>query len=124
MKVDMPLNKETKPNLFVLFQRLSIEIILSYNKKVTLFKSNLNLNFKLKFKHCHQIDVFPTLLHEQDVTLSQCFKQNLRDFKFKVFILLDWFPYQGQRAQSALLFTHSWRENSWMHTFPRGVSAI
>ena len=24
-----------------------------------------------------------------------------------VFLFLDWFPHQGERAQSALLFTHS-----------------
>ena len=25
---------------------------------------------------------------------------------------------------SALLFTHSWRENNWIHTFPKGISAM
>ena len=28
------------------------------------------------------------------------------------------------KNQSALLFTHSWRENNWIHTFPKGISAM
>ena len=28
------------------------------------------------------------------------------------------------KNQSALLFTHSWRENNWIHTFPKGLSAM
>ena len=27
-------------------------------------------------------------------------------------------------ALTALLFTNSWREDSWMHTFPKGISTI
>ena len=33
-------------------------------------------------------------------------------------------PPQGWRTQSAILFTHSWRENNWIHTFPKGISAM
>ena len=40
-------------------------------------------------------------------------------FEFRVFILLDWLPNQGERTQSALLFTHNWRENNWIYTFSR-----
>ena len=28
------------------------------------------------------------------------------------------------KNQSALLFIHSWRENNWIHTFPKGISAM
>ena len=28
------------------------------------------------------------------------------------------------KYQSALLFTHSRRENNWIHTFPKGISAM
>ena len=28
------------------------------------------------------------------------------------------------RVSSALLFTHNWRENNWIHTFPKGISAM
>ena len=41
-----------------------------------------------------------------------------------VFFLLDELPHQGWRTQSALLFTHSWREDNWNHTFPKAISAI
>ena len=33
-------------------------------------------------------------------------------------------PHQGWRIQSALLFTQSWREINWIHTFPKGISAM
>ena len=33
-------------------------------------------------------------------------------------------PNQGWRTLSALLFTHSWKEKIWIHTFPKGVSAM
>ena len=33
-------------------------------------------------------------------------------------------PHQGWRTWSALLFTHSWRENNWIHTFPKSISAM
>ena len=41
---------------------------------------------------------------------------------FRVFLLLDWLPNQGWKTHSALLFTHSWRENKRIHTFPKGIS--
>ena len=28
------------------------------------------------------------------------------------------------KNQAALLFTHSWKENNWIHTFPKGISAM
>ena len=28
------------------------------------------------------------------------------------------------KNQSVLLFTHSWRDNNWIHTFPKGISAM
>ena len=40
---------------------------------------------------------------------------NTRSEFNRVFLLLNW---------SALLCTHSWRENSWIHTFPKGINAI
>ena len=45
-------------------------------------------------------------------------------FEFRLFLLLVWLPDQGQSTQSALLFTHCWRENNWIHTFPKGISAM
>ena len=33
-----------------------------------------------------------------------------------VFLLLDWLPYHGWRAQSTLLYTHDWKDNSWILT--------
>ena len=36
-----------------------------------------------------------------------------------VFLLLNLLLHQGWRTQFVLLFSHSWRENNWIHTFPR-----
>ena len=52
------------------------------------------------------------------------FKVECNRFEFRVFLLLDLLPHQGWRTQSALPFTHSWRENNWIHTFPKGISAM
>ena len=31
---------------------------------------------------------------------------------------------QGWRTQFALQFTHNWKENNWIQTFPKGISAM
>ena len=33
-------------------------------------------------------------------------------------------PCQGEWVQSALLFTHNWRENNWIHNFPHDIRAV
>ena len=45
-------------------------------------------------------------------------------FEFIVFLLLDWLPNQGQRSQFPLLFTHRWWENSWIHSFTKGMNSV
>ena len=57
-------------------------------------------------------------------TRSVFFKAEFNRFEFRVFLLLDKLPQQGWRTQSVLLFTHSWRGNNWIHTFPKGISAM
>ena len=44
---------------------------------------------------------------------------------FKIFkqLWIQNFPFPNLVAKPTLLFAHSWRENSWIHTFP-GVSAL
>ena len=61
--------------------------------------------------------------HEQEVTRS-IFLSRIKQVQIQFFHLLHWLPYQGQRAQSAQQFTHSWREDSWIYTFPKGISAM
>ena len=41
-----------------------------------------------------------------------------------VFFFLNWLPNQDSRTQSTLLFSDSWRECNWIHTFPKGTSAM
>ena len=50
------------------------------------------------------------------------FQGEFNRFEFKVFLLLDRQPYQSQRAQTALLFTHSWKKSLFVW-FP-GVSTL
>ena len=59
-------------------------------------------------------DNSPKTLNDKDVKLS-----------LTGFLFLDLFSYQGWRTESTLLFTESWcgGGNSWMHTFPKSVSA-
>ena len=52
------------------------------------------------------------------------FYAEFNGFEFRVFLLLDYLPNQGWRTQSTLLFTHCWRENNWIHIFPKGISAM
>ena len=52
------------------------------------------------------------------------FQAEFNRFQFRVFLLQDKLPHQGWRTQSAQLFTHSWRENNWIHTFPKGINAM
>ena len=56
-------------------------------------------------------------------TRSIC-KRGLTGLNSEFFLLLDQLPRQGWRNQSVLLFTHSWRENNRIHTFPKGISAM
>ena len=49
------------------------------------------------------------------------FKMKFNRFEFRLLFLPDWLPYQGWRAQSALLFTHRWKENTRMNIFPKGI---
>ena len=43
-------------------------------------------------------------------------------FEFRVFLLLNWLPKQDERTQSALIFTHSWKDNRCIHAFPVDIS--
>ena len=40
----------------------------------------------------------PNLSYNPDVTQGQIFKWSLTAFEFRVFLLLDWFSFQGQRT--------------------------
>ena len=61
------------------------------------------------------ISYLPTPTLGQDMTQGQ-FLAEFNRFEFRAFFLLDLLHY--------LLFTHSWRENNWIHTFPKGISAM
>ena len=66
----------------------------------------------------------PTPPLGQDMTQGQFFKRSLTGLNSEFFLLLDLLPHQAWRTQSALLFTHSWRENNWIHTFPKGINTM
>ena len=51
-------------------------------------------------------------VQEEDAKQSQLYAEFNR-FEFRVFLLVDWLLYQIWR-------THSWKENNWINTFPKG----
>ena len=59
-------------------------------------------------------------MHVKDITQGQ-FLSSLTGLN-SVFLLIDWLPYQVQRASSTLLFTHSWREDNWILNFVRALT--
>ena len=63
-------------------------------------------------------------LFTQHLCLKQNFWAEFNRFEFRVFLFLDWLTYKSYRAHSTLLFTHRWRENSWIHTFLKDISAM
>ena len=71
-----------------------------------------------------ELPYLPTPPLGQDMTQGQFFKWSLTGLNSEFFLLLDLLPHQAWRTQSALLFTHSWRENNWIHTFPKGINTM
>ena len=91
--VDMPLNKETKPNVV---------------RKRKLFPApgrNLLIFFRSPYPVRSVLYVFT-----QAMRYNVIFLVEYNRFEFRVFLLLDWLPYQDEKSQFALLF--SLRENS------------
>ena len=87
--------------------------------------NSVNSLGKLIFYKIHVISIFhvylPTPSNAQDMTQCEFLKQSFKRWKF---FFLNQSPYQDSRVQSALLFTHSRIENSWIYTFPKSISAI
>ena len=71
------------------------------------------------FMYTTQLPYLPTPSTQVGYDSRSIFKRSLTDLNF-----LDQLPHQGWGPQSVLLFTHSWRENNWIHTFPKGISAM
>ena len=46
------------------------------------------------------------------------------NFEFKAFLHLDRLTNYGWRTQFALLYSHSRRENNWIHTFAKNISPM
>ena len=70
-----------------------------------------------------KLSYLPTPPLGQDMTQGQ-FLEEFNRFEFRGFLLLDYLLHQGWKTQSVLLFTNSWRDNNWIHTFPKGISAM
>ena len=68
--------------------------------------------------------IYPTPPLGQDMTQGQFFKQSLTglnsEFSFSKTSCLT----KAEEPSLALLFTHSWRENNWIYTFLKGISAM
>ena len=69
--------------------------------------------------YVHLLILFTNPLRSGRIWHKVNFQVEFNRFEFRVFLLLDKLPHQGWRIQFVLLFTHSWRENNWIHTFPK-----
>ena len=67
--------------------------------------------------------IYPTPPLGQDMTQGQ-FKQSLTglnlEFSFSEISCLA----KAEEPSLPYYFIHSWRENIWIHTFPKGISAL
>ena len=75
-------------------------------------------------KKCiRSLSYLPTTPLGQDMTQGQFFSGVqqvwIQSFPSPRLVASPWL-----KNQSVLLFTHSWRENNWIHTFPKGISAM
>ena len=52
--------------------------------------------------------IYPTHVAREVYDTRKVFKAEYNWFEFRIFLLLDWLPYQGKKVQSALLFSCSW----------------
>ena len=50
------------------------------------------------------------------------FKTEFYVSEFTIFLLPDWLSLQSKIAQFSLQFTHDWRENRWIHAYPKCIS--
>ena len=70
------------------------------------------------------IHIYPTPPLEQDMTQGQFFKQSLTglntEFSFSYTSRLT----KAEEPSLSFYFTYSWRENNWIHTFPKGISSM
>ena len=63
--------------------------------------------------------IYPAPSHEQDLTQDQFLSGG---FEIRFFLFLECLP----RLKSPVCpcFFHSWGENSWIYTFPKGINAL
>ena len=61
------------------------------------------------------------LLFKVRIRYKVNFYAAFKRFEFRVF-LLNWLSNHGQITQSIQLFTHIWRKNNCINTFPKGIS--
>ena len=70
------------------------------------------------------LSYLPTPPLGQDMTQGRFFKRSLTglnlEFSFSYTSCLT----KAEEPSLPYYFTHSWRENNWIHTFPKGISAM
>ena len=83
----------------------------------------ITLSFFLSRTYSVPVYIFTNpLSYEKNLIQGQFFKLSLTvEFSFPSPRLV---PIQKLKTYSALLFTHSWRKNCWIHAFLKGISAM
>ena len=92
-------------------------------------KLSLSNLFSHPNNHCWSWDnillvcIYPTPPHGKDTPRGH-FWVEFNWFEFRVFYFLGRLSQQSKRIQFALLLTHRWKENNWIHTLHKEISTI
>ena len=105
-------------------KNISQSIHIERNIYVTRMKCSSLYNFILDaYEMCEYITVWE---RKYIYALKMCIFTSAESNKFesRVFLLLEWLPYQGRRAQSFLLFISGWRQNNLIQNFPQSINTF
>ena len=123
-------------NLENLISIASINLLIKEMKFLKSLKVMLMINYFYRhtlFSCCcfcfccffiYNIYAFTKLSARTGCNTRPIFKRSLTSLNLGGIFFHDWLPKSGWRTQSTLIFTNSWRENNWIHTFSKRISAI
>ena len=104
--------------------RGAVGILHSANWQVALFDYVLPFSLQKYSWHIFQNRITPLLTIFTNPSMGQDMTQGqfLSGVSMQSFLSPQLVA--SPRTQSALIFTHSWRENNWIHTVPKCISAM
>ena len=117
-----PLTNIIRKNLGSYLGHFSIWVMhLKYSKKIKQFTVQSATEVLLCAEHYYLVTQILYIYLLNLSATSQFFKWSLTGFLNSMFSFSSTSCHVQVWAQSAQLFTYSWRENSWIHTFLKGI---